>query len=338
MKTIDSEKRLCFGCMEVHNVQTVICHDTEIFKDEEVSFDAIYEYCNRKDTLLEVGDMMNRNSLAMKDAYRRKMNLLPSDAIIKIREKYDISQKDFSTVLDWGQATITRYENHQVQDSAHNDILLKIDQDPDWFLKMLERSKDKLPAKAYKKYWLRANEEYVKKENQYLAAAICARYAKYRDTGATGGVKLNLDKVVEMINYLAQKVDSLHKVKLMKMLWYADILHYRRERRAISGLVYLKMDMGAVPDAHNLIVSLAGVEYCEKEYGENVGYRFKTSKKFKSKLLSESEISALDTVISKFGEMNSNEIISAMHCEEAYKRTEKNAIISYVYADKLSVK
>lgn len=31
-----------------------------------------------------------------------------------------------------------------------------------------------------------------------------------------------------MINYLASKVESLHKVKLAKMLWFSDYLHYKR--------------------------------------------------------------------------------------------------------------
>ncbi len=55
------------------------------------------------------------------------MGLLTSDEIIKIREKYGISQKEFSEVLGWGgRATITRYENHQVQDRVHDDVLKKL--------------------------------------------------------------------------------------------------------------------------------------------------------------------------------------------------------------------
>lgn len=50
-----------------------------------------------------------------------------------------------------------------------------------------------------------------------------------------------------MINYLAAKVESLHKVKLMKMLWYSDYLHYKRNGVSISGLVYRALPMGAVP-------------------------------------------------------------------------------------------
>ena len=48
--------------------------------------------------------------------------------------------------------TITRYESHQVQDRAHDMILKKIDQDPEWFLELLEESKEKIQPSSYDNY------------------------------------------------------------------------------------------------------------------------------------------------------------------------------------------
>ncbi|HZJ90715.1 MAG TPA: type II TA system antitoxin MqsA family protein [Oscillospiraceae bacterium] len=337
MIIIKTENKLCLSCMELHEVQTVICRELELFKNEEVSFEGQYEYCDRRDTLLEDDENINLNSLAMKNAYRKKMDLLTSDDIMSIRKIYDISQKDFAIVLDWGQATITRYENYQVQDRAHNDILLRVAKDPRWFLEMLERAKDKLSLKSYNKYRQNANDEFIEKANELLSDSIRARYAKYQDSDLCGGVNLDLEKVVEMINYLAQNIDSLYTVKLMKTLWYSDVLHYRREGRAISGLVYRKLPMGAVPDGYKQIIDLEGVKYDEEDFGDSTANRFRPSEEFVPRQLSETEIAALDTVISNFGRMNTNEIVHAMHNEEAYKLTEEKEIISYKHADKLSV-
>ena len=118
--------------------------DKEIYKGEEVSFDAIYEYCINTDEYSETEVMIRANSLAMKDTYRKKIGLLTSKEIISIRIKYHMSQKDFSAILDWGKAIITRYENHQVQDRVHDDIMRKVDTDPKWFLEFLERDKDNI--------------------------------------------------------------------------------------------------------------------------------------------------------------------------------------------------
>jgi hypothetical protein len=73
IKTIKNEKKLCLICMEEHEVQTVIRKDIEAFKGEEVSFDATYEYCVHAGEYLETEDMIKANSLAMKDAYRKKV-------------------------------------------------------------------------------------------------------------------------------------------------------------------------------------------------------------------------------------------------------------------------
>lgn len=85
-KIIYSEMKGCVICREYHNVDTVEVTDTEIFKDKEVTFQAIYEYCPITDLYWETEDMIRRNSLAMKDAYRQKVSLLTSGDITEIRD------------------------------------------------------------------------------------------------------------------------------------------------------------------------------------------------------------------------------------------------------------
>jgi len=337
MKKIKSEKKLCLICMEEHEVHEVEVVDNEIYKGKEISFNTIYEYCSNSDEYLETEDMIKSNSLAMKDAYRKKMGLLTSSDIINIREKYCISQKDFSEILDWGKATITRYENHQIQDRVHDDVLRKISSDPKWFLDMLKRSKERISEKAFNKYYHQANDQFDKKRNQYLIDSIKAMYANFEDDMITGGVALNLNKVVEMINYLATNINSLHKVKLMKMLWYSDILHFKRNGVSISGLVYNALPMGAVPEGYDQIVLLNGVVFDIVFYGENIGYKFKTTPEFEVNELLQSEIEALDVIISEFGNLKTSEIVEKMHDEEAYKCTDSNCVISFSFAEKLNI-
>ncbi len=109
MKKVECKVKLCLICMEEHEVDIVEVIDTEEFKGEEISFKATYEYCSQADEYLETEEMIKTNSLAMKDAYRKKIGLLTSDEIIAIRKKYDVSQKDFSDILGWGKATINRF-------------------------------------------------------------------------------------------------------------------------------------------------------------------------------------------------------------------------------------
>ena len=337
MEVIRKEMKLCLSCMEEHEVEIVTVPEEMLFKGEKVNFNATYEYCSNIDELSSTEEFLRKNGLTMKDAYRHKEGLLTASEIITIREKYRISQKEFSEVLDWGMATITRYENHQVQDRAHDDILRKINDDPKWFLSMLSRAKERITEKAYAEYHRSAMKQFQSKKNQYLVDYINAIYASYDDIIITGGVCLDLQKVVEMINYLALRVFSLHKVKLMKMLWYSDGLNFKRYGRSISGLAYCALTMGAVPVGHDEIVLLDGVSYDEVHYDENIGYKFKPTPDFIVRKLTKTDLEVIDVVIKELGELNTKEIVQKMHEEAAYKCTDNNCIISYSLAEQLSL-
>jgi putative zinc finger/helix-turn-helix YgiT family protein len=307
MKTLKSEHKLCLSCMEEHRVDTVEVIEIEAYKGVDLEFAVTYEYCSNTDGYLETEDMIRANSLAVKDAYRRKVGLLTSSEIKGIRDKYGISQKDFSEILDWGRATITRYENHQVQDRAHDDILRKIDTDPKWLLEMIVRAKGRLSPKAFSKYCSEANEQYNQKKNHYLIDAIHAIYADFSEETATGFTKLDLNKVIEVINYLAKKVGALHKVKLIQMLWQADLLNFQRHGKSITGLAYRSLPMGAVPEGFEQIVLLDGVSFDIILYDENIGYQFNPTPGFEIRNLSEAEIETIDQVISEFGNINTEQ-------------------------------
>ncbi len=338
MRVASIENKLCLSCMEEHEVKRVEVQEENIFKGVVVKYPAKYEYCDRTQEYLTYEDSLETNDLAFKDAYRKEAGLLTSEEIIGIRNMYGVSQKDFSKILGWGSSTITRYENHQVQDSVHDDVLRKVASDPKWFLELLKRAKMELTDKAYLKYINKGREYYYKNRNKYLKQSIEAAYMQYEDElDKKGNTDLDIDKVVELINYLAQDVPNLHKVKLMKMLWYCDYLHYKREEKAITGLVYNALPMGAVPERYESLVLLEGVEYDEVQYDDYIGYKFKTIQGFQVEKLTDTEMKVIDEVIEQFKNTNATQIVEKMHEEEAYKNTPKNQPISYEYAKDLSL-
>lgn len=89
-----------------------------------------------------------------------------------IRVKYNISQSDLCVLLGWGAKTITRYESHQVQDKAHDTILKKIDQDPEWFLSLLNDVKSNLSIESYQKYLQAATSLYEEDRDIYLRKCL----------------------------------------------------------------------------------------------------------------------------------------------------------------------
>lgn len=340
MKTIATEKRQCPCCMEVHNVQTVIEKETNIYKDVALEYDAEYYYCDQADELYADEKQMSQNDIAMKNACREKKGLLTSHQIAAIRARYGISQSDLCLLLGWGGKTITRYESHQVQDIAHDTILRKLASDPEWFLQLLDSEKDALSPASYAKYLEAGTILFEQDHDHYLISAIMSKYVRFsHNSEANGGKKLSLDVVVDMIHYFSnsEKVKSLYLVKLIKMLWYADALSYKRRGHAISGLVYYALPMGAVPVSYESIIDLSSIHYEEIDMGDGTAYHFLPTEIKEYPHLTSEDIGILDTVIERFGKASKSRIVQAMHQEEAYRETAPRDIIQFKYTKSLSI-
>ncbi len=168
MKVIRTERRMCECCGQEHEVKIVLVKEESTFKDTPVEYAAVYTYCDAADELYADEQQTKENDIRYIDAYRKANGLLTSEQIQIIRKNYNISQGDLCLLLGWGGKTITRYESHQVQDRAHDFILRKLDQDPAWFLELLDRAKDELIEGHYQKYRLAALEQYKKARDLYL--------------------------------------------------------------------------------------------------------------------------------------------------------------------------
>ena len=340
MKIINSVKAMCPCCMCKHEIKTVEINETESYKNVTVNYTAVYQYCDEADELYADEQQIQDNDTRLKDAYRVHEGLLTSTDIIGIRAQYGISQSDLCTLLGWGGKTITRYESHQVQDRAHDTILKKLNSDPEWFLSLLSASRGDISEIAYNKYYNKAIALCENDEDAYLRKAVEASYARFQGNQSLhGNVELSLDKVVDVIRYFAasNKVTQLYKVKLMKLMWYADALSYKLNGSAITGLVYQSLPMGAVPVGHNSIIDLRNVPCEEVDMGETIAYHFalNEAESFSSLTIEDKRI--LDIVIEKIGKMSKNEIVAYMHKEQAYIMTPSRKEIDFKYAKELSI-
>jgi putative zinc finger/helix-turn-helix YgiT family protein len=95
--------------------------------------------------------------------YREQNELLQPEEITAIRDKYGLSQTDFSLLLGFGQITVHRYETGALQDQAHNIILEFIKQPMNFYIlykknikllptKVAERIKGKLTGQHFEDY------------------------------------------------------------------------------------------------------------------------------------------------------------------------------------------
>ena len=330
----------CPLCDRKHAVEERSRTAKTIIKGEEIYYEETYYCCaNSEEGEREfvTGKMMNDNLLNARNAYRVAHGLLTSDEIVKIREKYGLSQVDLANLLGWGEATISRYESKAIQDEAYDNMLRIIKDNPLVALEYLEKNINRFAG--LKGYAIRQRivatlddegKEYLQRQS------LLGMYVNYNEPcDENGNCVLNIDKLEAVISYFASSIPLLYKVKLMKLLWYSDALSFKKRGTSITGLVYAHDTMGALPLGHYEIVGLENVHVSEEEDYDKIIFRFLPNKNIDLDVLSEEEFDILDTVLDRFGDFGSKDIVRYMHREIAYKNTKDKEIIPFKLAEQI---
>ena len=267
------------------------------------------------------------------DEYRRKHSLLLPDEIIGFRKQYDLTQKELSNLLGFGEVTLTRYENGALQDSAH-DKILKLAMDPNNLLELLKNNPSVIDSEKRE----RISEKIRKRRSLSMASNLLTIDSPLNEY--TGFTKFNLEKLAETIKLLCFN-RNVYKTKLMKLLFYSDFIYFKEHRKSITGLRYAHLPLGPVPDQHELIlwlvsdfdsaISFVPVDF-EKYSGEEVVIKGIPT----ADHLSEDEKDSIFEVSEHFEYYTSKDLSILSHLEPAYKKTRIGEMISYNFAKNLN--
>lgn len=331
----------CPLCDKTHEVEERKRITTITLKGEEVTYEERFYFCANADedeNEFETGAMTNENLLNARNAYRVKKGLLTSDEIVAIRESYGLSQVDLSKLLGWGEATISRYESKAIQDEAYDIMLRLIRDNPLKALEFLKKNSDKFSTIKYSE--IRANiiDELDSYGKEFLTRQTFeGEYASFEEPSDSNGfTMLNIDKIEAIISYIAQKVDNLFKVKLMKMLWYSDVLSFVDNGYSITGMVYRHEPMGALPVGHYSLMNLENLNVQEEmSYNFDTMLHIYPTYDMDYSVLSDEEKAILDRVILKFKDYKAKDIVDYMHDERAYLETKSGEIIPFSLAKEI---
>lgn len=332
----------CEMCGKKHPVDILKEKTTTYIKDELVECEeTVYFCCNcdEDEAYYVPSKVLNENLMNARNAYRKMKGLLSSDEIVGLRKKYNLSQTELSKIMGFGEATISRYESKSIQDETHDNMLRIVIENPLELLKLLEKNKEQFDECNYELIRSRVvnvinsyNNAVVKRQN------LSNYYTIYSQPSIENGYTLlDIDKLEQIINFIAINVQVLNKVFLMKLLWYSDALSFKENGVAISGLVYEHNYMGALPIGHNAIIELSGIDV-QKSVSSNFNfltYTISPKENISTSLLSENELNIIKKVCNKFKDFNGKQIADYMHCETAYTHTNDHDIITFSYAKEI---
>ena len=270
------------------------------------------------------------------DIYRKENQILSKEKFKTIRNKYQLSQRDFAEITGISKASISRYEKGAIPTKVNNNIYIDLDKDVNKMLELLNRNKMKIDESIVDKLKVRINE--LKKISGDDDYKIIENLIKQTSSNIENGFKiLDLSKVENVIYYFEKHIPRISKTKLNKLLFYCDFIYFKNNTVSLTGMEYIKDYYGPVPNKSEYIYGLLSEE--DKinwvPFPNGQGEYIECLETISNDDITEEEIKVLDKVIKLFKNDNANEISEKSHEENAWNNTNLKSIIPYNYAMEL---
>ena len=313
------------------------------FRGIEVNTFENVAICNECNQDLYVNKIEDENNERIYKIYREKANIIKAEDIVKLREKYDISQRELTAILGFGKMTINRYERGGLPTKSQSDYIKLLIENEDKFIEKVNEAyeNNNITEKTYKKIVSEGQEENISKKRVQENIRRYLKEVLNRKPDIYNGYKsLDLEKVENIISYIASKVKNLTITSLNKYLWYIDMLSFNKRSVAITGLTYQNQKFGPTIvykkyDELSLLDDKYQREDIETENGNTT--KIISNNNFNLDKISSSEKEIIDTIIKLLKNKNVTDISEMSHREDGWKKTKRFEQISFEYAMNLKL-
>ena len=291
----------CEKCRDVVEYTVREENMKKYIKGNEIEYLGKVAFCNECGEEIFVADIRDYNLQMLDRAYREKEGLITVSEIELILEKYNIGKRPLSSLLGWGEITITRYLNGDIPTKQYSEILKKLLNDPKYMREILEKNRKNISDAAYK----RCNDALLKLEEENDISF------------------LSEEKIDHVVKYLLVKCTDITPLALQKLLYYAQGFF-----KAFTGEFLFNDDCEAW--IHGPVYR--DVYYKYRNYGYNPieegNYRYDNIQ------LTKVEREILDSVIRNFGCYSGKVLEMMTHVEMPWSRT-RAGLADDEYSDRI---
>lgn len=313
------------------------------FRGIEVNTFENVAICNECNQDLYVNEIEDVNNERIYQIYREKANIIKAEDIIKLREKYDISQRELTSILGFGKMTINRYERGGLPTKSKSDYIKLLIENDDKFIEKVKEAyeKNNINEKTYNKIISKEVEKGISKKEVQDNIRRYLKFVLNRKPDIYNGYKsFDLEKVENIISYIASKVKNLTITSLNKYLWYIDMLSFNKRAVAITGLTYQNQKFGPTIvykkyDELSLLDDKYQREDIETENGNTT--KIISNENFNLDKINDSEKEIIDTIIKLLKNKKVTDISEMSHREDGWKKTKRLEKISFEYAMNLNI-
>lgn len=328
-------KMFCPYCEKEHRVERIEQDETITVRGEDFLAKALYYKCPITGEEFETSDSPYDPYADAYMQYREKHHLLTPEEIKKFRYEYELTQKELADLLGFGAVTLSRYENGALQDEVHDNLLQLIKDNPDSFLKQIERNPEAIGED--KKQRIVSILEGKRGTRETTLECVVRKLAAVKPSIYNGFRRFDIEKFMGAVEFFCSG-EGIYRTKLNKLLYFADKLHFERYSVSLTGTQYAHAPYGPVPNDYKTIIGIMEDELSIIESQEIVfpgqeyiGELINSQTNTHMGTLNNSEIDILENVMHIFGEKSSHELSDISHKELGYMNTNKGELIPFVF-------
>ena len=321
----ETSTAICPACEKIGTIEKITQREALTVRGKPIEFDAEVRRCSNCGEVFANVDEEQANFTKAYRAYRQRHGLLQPEEIREIREQYGLGQRAFSRLLGWGEITVHRYEAGALQDEIHNNELLLL-KDPKNFQVLFERNRERLPNTVSRSVEEKLPELVNTEMRGQFRLWVENFFGQAREDLLSGYRRFDLERFETIVLYLCSSVKEVTKTKLNKLLWYSDFLNFRLTHRSLTGIVYVHLPYGPVPQNYECCLAhLTDQKLLDSQ--EEVtwsGFTFEVYKPREKADLSSfavGERAVLAAISKRFATMKAKRIVEISHREAGYEKT-----------------
>lgn len=321
----------CYNCGSADTYVKDFKNDFTI-KGKDISFTSKRRFCHDCGKIVYDECLDNRTSELAIEMFNNKYGV-SKEKLIELRKKYNLSQADFSKIIGCAKKTLISYEKGK---SIPNDVYMvsikNLINNPEAINEYLVASKERISTNEY----IKIDEKIKAFKGNNIKKMINEEENNDNNLSQYNGfTPLSIEKIKNVILFLAS--DTMPKTKLLKEMFYSDFYNYKNTTTSITGLEYVKLPYGPVPDDFDTIINLLYkenlIDYKIKYINdESECHLIKSKKEFDKGIFDNEELEILEKIKTYFKNYTTREIVEKSHQEKAYLKTKEKKKIDYEYA------
>ena len=254
------------------------------------------------------------NDQRLYDIYKKQNNLLTNFEIKKIRQKYDLTQKEYALVIGVGEVTVHRFEKGAIQTEAV-DSIMKLSNDPDNMAFLLLQNRKNIGESLYDSLLKRIKELQVLKRHALVdISKFDLDVLEFEEASAIDVAKNIINiynaKVDELANNYDIVPEYITNLKLQKLLYFVQAICLMIFGEKAFPEKILAWSYGPV------------VIQVYQQYKQNHASKINSESNVKN--ISSGLYKIIEEVINSYGLFEANRLIDLTHEEEPCLNTEIN--------------